>query len=131
MRVAFGILVVLLAIPTHADARDIAQNQAQDIFHADPPTLFRDYALSACLGQAFPQISPETSAAASGYVQYGDGPYDAYTKADALAHAFLQRRYPSQTGANMSVMKCLDFMHSQEVAALITRYFPSGPDKQK
>ena len=130
MRSAFA-CTVLLAISSQAVAKDVTENQAQDIFHADPPTLFRDYALSACLGQAFPQISPETSAAASGYVQYGDGPYDAYAKADALAHAFLQRQYPSQTGAKMSVMKCIDFMHSGEVAALVTRYFPPAGNRSR
>ena len=103
-----------------------AEMQEQTVLHAAPQELFRDSALTACLGAAFPQISSQTSAAATGYIQYGEGPAEAYQEAGKAAQEFLKRDYVSQNGADLSVMKCVDFAHSHKVDALVRKYFPSS-----
>ena len=73
---------------------------------------------------AFPEIGPEANAAANGYVQYGDGPFDAYKEAARLAQLYLRRDYPSQSGAKLSIMKCIDFSRSAEITKLIKDEIP-------
>ncbi len=105
-------------------------SSAQSVFTDPPRVLFRHYALSACLGEAFPDLRAEADAAAGGFVQYGAGPAEAYAKADALASKFLRKDYPSQSGATMDIMKCIDFSSSPEIEDLVARYIPAKPRKR-
>ena len=104
---------------------------AQSVLTAGPQDIFRDYAVTECLALAFPQIGPEANAAANGYVQYGDGPFDAYQEVARLAQAYLRRDYPSQGGAKLSIMKCLDFGRSAEITKLIQHDIPKTKFKFK
>ena len=101
-----------------------ADGLAQSVLTANPQEIFRDYALTECLALAFPEIGPEANAAANGYVQYGDGPVDAYDDVARLARDYLRRDYPSQTRAKLSIMKCIDFSRSAEVAGIIQQKIP-------
>ena len=42
MKITFAACLGLLAISCQVVARDVTENQAQDIFRADPSTLFRE-----------------------------------------------------------------------------------------
>ncbi len=118
--------VASLLLSSEALALTPAEMQEQTVLHARPQELFRDYALTTCLGAALPQVSSETSAAANGYIQYGEGPAEAYQAVGTAAREFLKRDYASQTGADLSIMKCIDFTHSRKLDALVARYFPAG-----
>ena len=104
---------------------------AQSVLTAGPQDIFRDYALTECLGLAFPELGPEANAAANGYVQYGDGPFEAYQKVARLAQEYLRRDYPSQAGAKLSIMKCIDFSRSAEVTKIIQQQIPKTKFKFK
>ena len=120
------IIAASFFISSNVHALTPEEMQEQTVLHATPQELFRDYALTACLGAALPNISSQTSAAANGYIQYGEGPAEAYQEAGKAAEEFLKRDYVSQAGADLSVMKCIDFTHSRKLGALIAKYFPSS-----
>lgn len=99
---------------------------------SDQPTsreLFKRYALSACLAQGLPAIAPQASAAAAGYVQTGAGPASAYADVRGLVTAYLHRAYASQSGADLTVMKCIDLMDGPELDRLARRRIPAGKPK--
>lgn len=98
--------------------------RAQPVRTASPRALFRHYALSTCLARALPKIAPEAEASARGYFELGTGTPDVYRQVQTLADAYLKRPYPSQTGADLSVMKCIDFAESPELAHLVARSIP-------
>ena len=92
---------------------------------SDTATLLKDYALATCLQSAFPQIADPAGAAAGAYVQFGSHSPEAYRKVGAMAAEWLKRDYPSFRGADLSVMKCIDFAASREVDTIArhpTRY---------
>ncbi|THJ32563.1 hypothetical protein E8K88_11290 [Lampropedia aestuarii] len=85
----------------------------------------KNFALSHCLYQAFPnsQAGEEAKAAAGGYVETGTLDADAYAEAAELARQFLAKKYASKSGnASLAVMKCIDLSQSTELNAVATRY---------
>jgi hypothetical protein len=117
------IIVAEVCLSVNVFALTTAEMQEEAVLHATPQELFRDYAFTTCLGAAMPQIKSQASAAANGYIQYGEGPAEAYENVGKAAQEFLKRDYVSQTGADLSIMKCIDFMHSRELSVLMKRYF--------
>ena len=89
-----------------------AQQQAAS---DSPSVLLKHYALAACLELAFPQIAPAAGAAAGAYVQFGTHSPEAYMKVGQMAAQYLKRDYVSIHGADLSLMKCIDFAASREV----------------
>lgn len=86
--------------------------------------VFRHYALSSCLRQAFPAIADETDAAKDAYIQFGSHPAEAYMAIQSMAAEWLKRPYVSFRGANLSVMACIDFAESPAVGSLARRTLP-------
>lgn len=122
-------LALLFAVPsagTGALGAAPDPDAATDVVRAGPRVLLRNFALAACLGDAFPPIRDEASAAAGGYMAYGKASFEAHLAARALAETFLARPYASKSGASLAVMKCIDLSHSPELDALVNRYLP-GP----
>lgn len=126
MREAALAVLALALSGSASQALTPTEMQNQAVLHAPPQALFRDYALTACLGAALPQIAAQASAAANGYIQYGEGPVEAYQEAMKAAQDFLKRDYVSQAGADLSIMKCIDFAHGRELTALVQKFFPVG-----
>ena len=125
-----AVLALIFCCPA-AQALTPAEMKEQTVLHATPQELFRDYALTACLGAALPQITAQTSAAATGYIQYGEGPTEAYQEATKAARDFLKRDYVSQAGADLSVMKCIDFAQSRELSMLVQKFFPAHKELRR
>lgn len=122
-------LVLSFAAPlagTGARATTPGPDAATDIVRAGPRVLLRNFALAACLGDAFPPILGEASAAVSGSMAYGKASFEAHLAARALAEAFLARPYAGKGDASMAVMKCIDLSHSPELDAVANKYLP-GP----
>ncbi|ELY4672353.1 T6SS amidase immunity protein Tai4 family protein [Cronobacter muytjensii] len=89
-----------------------------------PEEYLKNYALSTCIAQGYEstEVKSDASAAARGYLEFGEYSLEAHTAVIELGKTFLARKYGSQSGEPMTLAKCIDFIHSDELAALIRRY---------
>ena len=85
---------------------------------------FKNYALSTCIANGYTaeETVKDASAAARGYLEFGDFPMEAHTEAVLLGREFLKRAYKSKTGEPLVLMKCVDFYHSAELDGIASRY---------
>lgn len=91
----------------------------------DAAKNLRNFALSNCLYQAFPEseAGTEAKAAAGGYVEIGSLDADAYADAAELAKKYLQTKYESKSEqVKLTVMKCIDLSQSDELEAILKEY---------
>ncbi len=104
-----------------AGARErAASSQAQ--------VLLKDYALSACLRLALPQIAPAATAATNLYVQLASHGRADFIKVVGMAEAWLKKPYPSFDDRDYALVKCIDFAASPAVAA-VARHPDPNPDR--
>ncbi len=89
-----------------------------------PEEYLKNYALSTCLAQGYQaeEVKKDASAAARGYVDFGDYSLEAHTAVEKLGKTFLNKQYESQAGVPMTMAKCIDFYHSKELADLVEKY---------
>lgn len=89
-----------------------------------PKEYFKNYALSTCIADGFDskEVVSESAAAARGYLELGDYPLEAHTEATLLGREFLKKDYKSISGTKLTLMKCIDFYHSQELEDLSKKY---------
>lgn len=89
-----------------------------------PEEYLKNYALSTCLAQGYQaeEVKKDASAAARGYVEFGDYSLAAHTAVEKLGKTFLDKTYGSQAGLPMTMAKCIDFYHSRELADLIRKH---------
>lgn len=85
-----------------------------------PVEYLKNYALASCLADGYQ--SADAVATANGYKELGSLDIEAYNTAAVLGRQFLAREYPSQNGAELVLMKCVDLYHSKELATLARRY---------
>jgi len=85
---------------------------------------FKNYALSTCLANGYKskEVISDAAAAARGYLEFGDLPLEAHTEATLLGRNFLKKTYKSKSGAKLTLMKCLDFIHSHELEAIYNKF---------
>ena len=86
-------------------------------------SLLTRYTLGQCLAAAYPgtDIARDASAAAGGYLEFGDLPIEAYEEATALAKEAAARSYTGKHGEPLHAMKCLDLLDSAGLAELLER----------
>lgn len=89
-----------------------------------PTEYLKNYALSTCLAYGFnsKEVIEEAAAAARAYTEFGSLPLDAYTETAVAGKKFLTKKYISQYGYKLTVMKCIDFYHSKELEMIIKKY---------
>lgn len=87
-------------------------------------TIFKNYALSTCLADAFEdaELRRDASATAAGFLEFGTGPIEAYTEATLMGRDFLKRKYDGMVPVEFNTKKCIDFYHSEELNRLAERY---------
>ncbi|CCG88431.1 T6SS amidase immunity protein Tai4 family protein [Erwinia piriflorinigrans] len=90
----------------------------------NPQTNLKKYALSTCLSQGYQskEIKEDAAAAARGYLEFGDYSLAAHTAVSKLGKVFLAKQYGSQSGAPMTLAKCIDFYHSQQLDNLVKEF---------
>lgn len=97
----------------------------------DPPRhiytgsqYLKNYALSICLADGLEGKAAKQEAvdAARGYLELGSYSIDAYQAAADLAQQFLAKKYLAQHGEKLTVMKCVDLFHSNELKQLLKKY---------
>ncbi|WP_168386362.1 T6SS amidase immunity protein Tai4 family protein [Erwinia amylovora] len=89
-----------------------------------PEANLKNYALSTCLSQGYQskEIKEDAAAAARGYLEFGDYSLAAHTAVSNLGKTFLAQRYGSQSGEAMTLAKCIDFYHSQQLDKLVKEF---------
>jgi hypothetical protein len=89
-----------------------------------PSEYLKNFALSVCLadGYASAEAHKDSLAAASGYSELGSLPIEAYEDAEALARRFLAKEYKSVSGQPLTLMKCVDLFHSEELDQIARKY---------
>jgi len=98
---------------------------AQDINKRySPLEYFKNYALSTCIADGYKsdEVIKDSSAAARGYLELGSLPLEAHTKATLLGRKYLQKEYKSISGEPLTLMKCIDFYHSEDLDRLAKKY---------
>jgi len=79
--------------------------------------LLANWALSRCLAAAYPSLAAKEDAevSASGYLEFGKAPIEAYEKIEALVKKALAEKYESSLKSDLNTMKCIDLYHSAEL----------------
>ncbi|SMB39788.1 conserved hypothetical protein [Serratia proteamaculans] len=89
-----------------------------------PESQLKNYALSTCIAEGYSaaEVKNDAAAAARGYTEFGDYSLEAHTAVRKLAKQFLARQYDSMSGEPMTMAKCIDLYHSQELKKIISKY---------
>lgn len=89
-----------------------------------PAQYLKNYALSFCIADGYQskEVVNDAMAAANGYKELGSLDIDAYNAVAILIPKFLSKNYLSQSGEKLTVMKCIDFFHSNELDRLAREY---------
>ncbi|NDY45929.1 type VI secretion protein [Serratia marcescens] len=108
---------------TVAIAATLNVNAATEIDYS-PAEYLKNYALSVCIAEGYSakEVKNDAAAAARGYMEFGDYSLEAHTAVRALAKEFLAKPYDSMSGKPMTMAKCIDLVHSQELQAIIKKY---------
>lgn len=117
---AFKIITLFTIVLTLTSCNVVAKNTSK----YSPKEFFKNYALSTCIADGFESkdVVSEAAAAARGYLELGEYPLDAHTEATILGRQFLRKEFKSKSGAKLTLMKCIDFYHSQELEELAKKY---------
>ncbi|MBB5019720.1 hypothetical protein HNQ59_003028 [Chitinivorax tropicus] len=102
----------------------VCHGNAVERKHYTPIQYLKNYALSACIADGYQSkdVVDDAVAGANGYKELGSLDIDAYNEAAVLGRRFLAKQYQSQSGAQLVLMKCIDFYHSKELDQLARRY---------
>ncbi len=86
--------------------------------------LLKNWALSRCIGQAFAneQTRQDAYNSASGYLEYGHAPIEAYDDIGKLITIFLAKKYGGSIPGTFHTMECIDLFHSKALADVVDKY---------
>ena len=89
-----------------------------------PEQYIKNYALSVCVAKGYSskEVQDDASAAARGYLEFGDYALSAHRAVIKLVDAFLAKKYASQSGDPMTLPKCIDAYHSAELENIAKHY---------
>lgn len=81
---------------------------------------FKNWALSRCLSEITTDPAQKQDAlnTASSYLESSSLPIDAFTSADELVKAFLEKNYSGSIPGTFNTKKCIDLFHSEELEKL-------------
>lgn len=84
----------------------------------------RNFALSVCISDGYQseEVVKDSRAAAGGYLELGGFPIEAYEEAASLGKKFLAKDYRGKRGEKLTLMKCIDLIHSKELEQIIRKY---------
>ncbi|AKJ31978.1 hypothetical protein AAW51_5287 [Caldimonas brevitalea] len=84
--------------------------------------------MSRCFAQAFPEtaVKDDANDTASGYLEYGNQPIEAYNELDILVGKYVARKYAGVAKSDFNTMKCIDLFHSKELDQLASKLAKSG-----
>lgn len=116
--------LVFVALAFFAAPSLAAAEEADPRVQYSAAQYLKNFALSVCIADGYKseEVAKDSKAAAGGYVELGSAPIKAYEEVEALGKTFLAKDYPSIHGGQITLMKCIDFYHSKELAQLVKKY---------
>jgi hypothetical protein len=109
-RLLFGAVLLLTSISVMAE--QIGPKQDTDAGR------LKKYVFSQCIAKIYPENSADAKKASAGYLEFGKvNDADSYLDAQALMEKWINRDYPSISGTQIQLMKCIDLYRSQELDA--------------
>jgi len=120
-------LLFLFILPMSCNAEEHAFKTASE------EILFKNFALSICLGMGYKDISKEFSkqvaSSANGYREYSHISLEAYEEARTVVKKWLQKNYENKQGRQIPLMKCVDLYNNSELHNIFVKYNPcKSPD---
>ncbi|HEY1545433.1 MAG TPA: T6SS amidase immunity protein Tai4 family protein [Xanthobacteraceae bacterium] len=117
LRVVTAILFFVVSFTAGASAADVRAAYS-------PAQYLKNFALSVCISEGYKsdEVVNDSRAAAGGYLELGSFPFEAYEDVATLGRTFLAKEYRGVSGQHLTLMKCIDFFHSQELDQLTKRY---------
>lgn len=95
---------------------------------ASEEELFRNFALSVCIGTAYAgeskKLEDNISKATSGYREYSHISLDAYEEVRAAINDWLKKDYSSKHGGQIEIMKCIDLYNHNDLQKIFQKYDP-------
>src|SRR5690554_2665605 len=81
---------------------------------------FKNFAMAICVGSAFSdeEVKADFNKSASGFMERGNMPLNAYEELRNLVDRWLNKDYPSKHGGQVNSAKCFGLVGSQELAQL-------------
>lgn len=86
--------------------------------------LLKNWALSRCLGQVYPnsQSAKDANATASAYLEFGRQPIQVYEALNVIVDKYVNRKYSGSVRNEFNTMKCIDLFHSKELDTFSSKY---------
>jgi hypothetical protein len=113
-----SVVLAFLAAPM------VAVQAADARVQYSPAQYLKNFALSQCIADGYKseEVAKDSLAVAGGYLELGSFPIEAYEEAASLGKKFLAKDYPSKSDAKLTLMKCIDFFHSNELEQVAKKY---------
>lgn len=114
-QIPLGIILIIFSFSSLASTKDYNEEQ-----------LFRNFAYAACVARAYKskEVTTDANRAASGYLEFGQIPLDAYQEIQNRIDIWLAKKYISKSGKSLQLMKCIDFYHSGDIQKIYKKYTP-------
>lgn len=102
----------------------LLSSQARAKEQYTPELYLKNYALSVCIAKGYKtkEVKDDASAAARGYLEFGDYSLAAHSAVRKMAEQLLVKNYASQSGEPITLAKCIDFYHSVELDNIIKQF---------
>ena len=112
-------VLAFLAAPSIVDAKDTDVG-----LQYSPTQHLKNFALSVCISDGYQsqEVKKDALDAAGGYFELGSFPIEAYEEVEALGKKFLAKEYKGIHGEKLTLMKCIDLFHSEELDQIVKKY---------
>lgn len=92
---------------------------------------FKNFAMAICVGSAFSDeaVKADFNKSASGFMERGNMPLNAYEDLRNLVDRWLNKDYPSKHGGQVNSAKCFGLVGSQELAQLYDKHDPCDSEE--
>jgi hypothetical protein len=86
--------------------------------------LLKNWALSRCLGQVYPngKATEDANATASAYLEFGRQPIQVYEALNVIVDRYANKKYSGSVRTEFNTMKCIDLFHSKELDTFSRQY---------
>ena len=124
MKILFALFFTCSVLPVSAKDQPLPDSKLPQTARYSEQVLLKNWALSRCIGTAFAnaEIKQDAFNSASGYLEYGHVPIEAYEEVSKLISVFLARKYSGSIPGTFHTMECLDLFHSKALDGVVQKH---------
>jgi hypothetical protein len=115
-----SILLALFTLSCNAEVHSF-KNASEEM-------LFRNFALSICIGMAYEgeseKLDSNVNSSASGYREFSNISLEAYEEARSVIQLWLKKNYKSKHGGQINLMKCIDLYNHDDLIEIFNKHNP-------